>query len=374
MLKAITAPPGAGKSAYAQEQLVRELMLTDRPVITNVSVMLNPWMLGDEPQIGLIEYLRRIGYRGEPLEKRLRLLDGDEVKTFWRYRLNKVMPPAVVSDAGDVEFPWPNDGGVLYIIDELHDHFNAHEWAKVSKEAIFYLSKHRHIGDDIFGISQAMSNVAKQFRVLIQETILVRNLGMEKLGIFKLPARTLIRGYMYCPVTFKSETPMWSSITKFGRRGVRETYNTAGAVRGAMSSGDVGRVKTRGAPLWMLFAGAIAAFVGIWWASGAVPRYVLNDKRSKIQTNVPPRLSELSVVEASKPVSGSLLVENSESVGSVLTNEAVPLTMTGYVYVPPHGWMVTMSDGQLLRSWQKDFTTLEPKRVLIGNTWYPFAK
>lgn len=57
---------------------------------------------------------------------------------------------------------------VLVVIDEAHLIFNARDWAKTSRGLLAFLTQSRKHDTDIIFISQAMTNVDKQFRVLFQ--------------------------------------------------------------------------------------------------------------------------------------------------------------------------------------------------------------
>jgi len=200
MLRALTAPPGGGKSKQAQRYTVRELLVSDRPIRTSVKVEFDPWVLNGKLQMGLVEWLRRRGYKeaAKTCRQRIRVMTDSEVKQFWNIRGGPDPVATVVENgSGGWKAGIEHDGGVFYVIDEAHDHFNSHEWQSVGKECLWYASKHRHFGDDIWVVSQAMSNVVKQFRVLIQETVLVRNLGFERLGMLRMPRKTVLKSSLY---------------------------------------------------------------------------------------------------------------------------------------------------------------------------------
>lgn len=57
---------------------------------------------------------------------------------------------------------------VLVVIDEAHLWFNARDWAKQSKEMLTFLTQSRKVSVDVIFITQACTNIDKQFRVLCQ--------------------------------------------------------------------------------------------------------------------------------------------------------------------------------------------------------------
>lgn len=182
MIYAITGRPGGGKTLHAVRILCERLRSSPSlRVVTNLPLRL--------PELN--EYLQ-----GCNVVSRVRILSEDEVRHFWRYRGQRLgaagepLGEVVGEPAGDtVRYPpdglWP----VLYILDEFHLYFNAREWAKVGKEALWYASQHRHFGDDVYWISQYYGNVDKQFRVLVQDWTTCRNWCKESFRGFSLPSR-----------------------------------------------------------------------------------------------------------------------------------------------------------------------------------------
>lgn len=362
--------------------LIHDLRTTECAIVTNLAVKFDPWVLGGKVQMGLDEYLRRVGYKGRPARERVRILDDDQVKHFWRCRAKTDMPPAELDPQKNlVSFPVPQDDGVIYYIDELHDHFNSHEWLKVGKEALYYISKHRHFADDVWGISQAMGNVVKQFRVLIQETHLVRNLAYEKWGAFKVGTTTIVKVFMYCPVQFKGEQAMYSMRIRFGVGGIQETYNTAAAAKGSQSKGDVGKSHVKGIPWWIGVLGFVAALVGLWWASGAIPKAILDRGKKasdSVTTNLVQRMesgieAEVHAGESVLQKAESQVLLSADQAKEKLLQDFKPLYMQGYCQVG-NEWFVLLSDGRVLRSSLGEFSSLSRDRVKVDGVWIPIAR
>jgi hypothetical protein len=102
----ICGKPGGGKSLFGMHLLVKELVETNRNIITNLAVKL--------PELN--EYVQKLHPSDDyKIPQRLRILTDDETKKFWDYR-----------NADN------NDGsnGVAYFLDEAHEHFNAREWPR----------------------------------------------------------------------------------------------------------------------------------------------------------------------------------------------------------------------------------------------------
>lgn len=64
--------------------------------------------------------------------------------------------------AGEMNLP------VLVVIDEAQLWFNSRDWNKQSKEMLTFLTQSRKVSVDVIFITQAVSNIDKQFRVLCQ--------------------------------------------------------------------------------------------------------------------------------------------------------------------------------------------------------------
>lgn len=180
MIHAITGRPGGGKSLHAVRQVCA--VLRENPTIrlvTNLPLRID----------ALNEALQ-----GCNVPVRVRLLSEDEVREFWRFRGQRIGPSGeplgevVGTVAGEVT-TWPEVWPVVYILDEAHVFFNARDWAKIGRGALWYLSQHRHLGDTVFWISQYYGNVDKQFRVLTQDWTVCDNWITRRYRGFSLPRR-----------------------------------------------------------------------------------------------------------------------------------------------------------------------------------------
>jgi len=85
------------------------------------------------------------------------------------------------------------------------------------------------LGDDVICITQSVANVDKQFRSVAQDFTYIRNLGKEKLGKFRLPARFVRKTYSQPPAGDKSE-PMDIATFSLDLDGIAQCYDTAKGV------------------------------------------------------------------------------------------------------------------------------------------------
>lgn len=97
---------------------------------------------------GFVEMCKQT-YRFVPQECQYHQLQAKEIPEVHRH-----------ISAGAMECP------VLVVIDEIHLWFNARDWAKASRDLLTFLTQSRKVSIDLIFISQAMTNVDKQFRTL----------------------------------------------------------------------------------------------------------------------------------------------------------------------------------------------------------------
>src|SRR6185312_8897230 len=185
---AISGKPGGGKSMYSVRLILDELLYGSRVVITNVPLNL--------PRLN--EYLQQeYPHKSIDLFERIRMLDEDMTAHFWTYRPKgrdewlriRELSKQEWQEGRKPSYAEVTDKGVMYVIDECHNFFNARAWAETGRDVLFYLSQHRHLGDTVVWITQAVMNVDKQFRSVTQDYTYIRNLSKEKMGLFRLPSR-----------------------------------------------------------------------------------------------------------------------------------------------------------------------------------------
>jgi len=189
----ITGKPGGGKSRFAAGKLIEQLVETDRVVFTNLPINwpnLNAYLQRKYPKLTI------------NLFERLYEFKGFESSEFWTYR----PPGLVLSDAGDFhriarltkeewsakkrpDYTGVKDKGVCYMIDEVHNDFNARSWMETGRDVLYYNSQHRHLSDIVYFITQDLELVDKQFRFLAQDYTECMNLSKVKVSFWKLPSK-----------------------------------------------------------------------------------------------------------------------------------------------------------------------------------------
>lgn len=257
----ISGKPGGGKSLFAMRMVVRELVDTNRNVVTNLPIVwgeLNAYLQAKYP------------HKSVDLFARLRLLKESEVPAFYRVRGAKPVqgyPELVLADGGELGTDYApafDHPSCLYVIDELHLYFNSRAWRETGKEVLSYLSQHRKLGDDVICVTQSIGNVDKQFRSVAQDFTYLRNHRKEKLGIFRSFPFFTFSTYMQ-PATGQNDQAAETGTFRLDVSGLCQCYNTAagvGIVGKAADSGERSRGLSLGWVIVLFAAIALGLFYG----------------------------------------------------------------------------------------------------------------
>ncbi|KAF0178698.1 MAG: Zonular occludens toxin (Zot) [Limisphaerales bacterium] len=294
----IVGKPGGGKSMLATRVVLNELVTTDRYVVTNVPL---------RPK-RLIEYaLAKYGAHVNPA--RIRILNDEETKQFFLHRAGNhvaAMPPDGTNGVVDYKRCTGPDGierdngellPVFYVIDEAHLHFGARDWAKTGKPAMWYLSQHRHFGDNVVFVTQSWKNVDGAFRRLAQEFTTCVNLSKRRAFGFRLPPVFMLRTFDQEPTPYATEVS--SEAHRMDAEGLASCYDTAAGV-----GITTGLADTRDKPTgfhwgWGLACVALVlACVGLMpllmgkgaekFLHGATGQVKLTNAAPAVMTNTPP--------------------------------------------------------------------------------------
>lgn len=408
-IHAISGKPGGGKSLFGMKALVTELRTTHRYIVTNLAVK----------PAELAAYLHKLYGQTFDLNQRLTILDEEQTAKFWLYRGNGLVLPDQekndfsAADAGNVYYvpdsengqPMEKDGqtlpmrkaggeGVCFILDELHLFFNAREWAKTGKAAIFYLSQHRKCNNDVIWITQHIENVDKQFRSLTQDFTYLRNYRQEKfMSTFQsLP--------WFSFKTFQSPVTSASGLispTEAGRflldaKGLAACYDTAKGVGFAGNVAADTKKPRRGLPMWVFVALCVCACIAapafvIWltrYVSHSVAFHPGKVLAGLARTNSVVRIAKIAqgnsqtnesaVVAASAPVTNAPVTMLDQIIATQkpftppvpATND---LTMVGYAFIPGTGYMVALSDGRMLYSSKRQVMFVDENRCVVDGAW-----
>ncbi|XHR30339.1 MAG: hypothetical protein ACFUZC_07215 [Chthoniobacteraceae bacterium] len=295
----ITGKPSGGKTICAVAELLKLCETDKRFIVTNIELVYKEcqaYFLSQGKQIDFYRRVRKLGY--------------DETAQFWRYRGGwnaidlgpaktvekaqewaeklKALPEIEKSEGVILPEPpspeekgpnrysaeWLNTvlqeasqlGGVIYFIDELHEHLNSRNWQKHGLVASDYAAIHAHCGDDVYWITQAPKLVDSAFRVRTQEYWFCENTAKHLLlGTFNGGGQKQfrIKVYLEPPTGAPGQVAQTKRNVSLNPR-IARCYKRSRF--GAQS--DVGQ-KRRGIHLYWIyvFAAVLAlglAFVGIY--------------------------------------------------------------------------------------------------------------
>lgn len=283
----IFGKPGGGKSYLAARRVEEELRTTTRSIITNLS--LDPGKFN--------EHMQRICPDLDcGVVQRILILDEEETKQFWRHRHDRDFNRVLLGPPRESDGATPMPGfplqPALYVLDEVHIPFNARSWSQTGRGALWYLSQHRKMGDDVIMVSQNPEQVDKQLRMLTQDWVHCRNIGKEQLSrFFKLPRRILWRSFATQPTSGREAAQITGSFG-IDEKGLGACYATTAGV-GIMAT-EVKEVdRRRGMPFWLIAIPLLLIAYGIsrtgdlyskgvGWISGRTQSY-----HQSIATNAP---------------------------------------------------------------------------------------
>jgi len=263
MIHFLTGKPGAGKGLVAMKEIIDELRLSKRPIVTNLAVRLHPWVSGAYvPQQGLLSFLHRTYGTTFNAEKRIRILSDDEMRTFYLFRLGYDLPSTKDSKGRVESFDVASltDSGVFYVLDEVWKTMGARDWQDTGKGLLFYNAQHRKLGDEVYLCTQSFRQVDTAVRQVAQDYLHVRNHGFERLGVFRQPNVFTVSYYQDPPGTSGSPSLMKKTF-RLDREGIASCYDTsAGVGVGGGRAADVGARKSGLAFSW-IFVFAVIALV-----------------------------------------------------------------------------------------------------------------
>jgi hypothetical protein len=312
MIHFVLGKPGGGKGLFSMKLIVDELLNGSRCVLTNLPVMVEPWVTSDgRAMMGLRHYLER---RSETkrdwstLKDRLIILKDEQCTEFYRYRSGGVVCEVKHDDKKRaIEFDATRAleaGGVVYVIDECWKFFSARQWQMTGEALQFYAAQHRKLGDDVIFVTQTSKQVDVLLRSLAQDFTVIRNHGKEKIGIFRQPS--VFRALTYQEPPAPNVRATEEKVFTLDRKGLAQCYDTSAGVgivgRGAADVGD----RRKGISILWLVAGIVAFGVLLGcspWLAGKGVKRVLRSTGVKL-----------------KPVTNAVTNQGSVSIPATVTN------------------------------------------------------
>jgi hypothetical protein len=339
----ILGKPGSGKSLYATSRVLDELVNGSRNIVTNLP--LHPGRLNEYVQTKYPDSDFR-------LIQRLRILDDDEIKSFWDFR----------GPDGD-----KGVNGVAYFLDEAHIAFNAREWATLGKKALHYLSQHRKLGDVVWPITQAAPNLDKQFRSVAEDFTVLRNEYTAKYGVFKGRGRFVRRSYNSEPTS--NAEPFETATFVLDKTGIASCYDTAKGIGVHGSKADIGRRAKGISIMWVIPFAALLALscVFIPWGLGKLSTKVITGRSSSAESPLVDGIASAASVYVPTSSRTADREPDNEELQPLSEDHSPerPLFVTGYV--KKNGKInVQISDGRFLTERDEELIKVERNSVLLN--------
>lgn len=353
---------GSGKSMECMARIVEELQFSNRFITTNMPLKL------DEMHRLLV------GKFGEDfnLYERIRILTNEECFKFWlhpavNYEISsKPEDMVLVSPEGaegnkpvlrpNYESLHPSKGfpGAFILIDECPEYFDAESWKGVAPDCKHFLRHSRKLEMDVVFVAQDRGQIAKPLRIFAQKTIVMRNLGYERIGIFRAPDKIYWQEFFKSPD--HSSKPQASGVRSIDKKWLGAMYDTsAGVGLGGGRRADTQRRKKGLHPgfLILLVFLVCAALWSIphllgWSVRFLMPNTKPNPSKSvQAQTNnAPPRdVRTQSPAQTSRRAASPSVSDDKED----------EVTMAGF-WFDGMLWHVFLSDG---REYKSDDAALE---------------
>lgn len=270
MIHCLYGKLGAGKGLVTVKIVIDELANGFRDVITNLPLKLDPWVNGNgQPQMGLVAYLENKYGWDCNVRQRLLVVPPEELsRTMFLYRRNKDKMGQVSPNISDPDwwqkaqiYGWTKLADVrhegktiafdttgldlfnpcLVVTDEAWKFYPAKNTPDT--ECVeFYGRQQRKMRDEWWLVTQHHDDLHCVFARISQDHTVVRNHGMERLGIFRQPGVFHTQEYQEVPK--RGARVFRETAFRLDRTGMAQTYDTSAGV--GMAGGlaaDIGTAK-----------------------------------------------------------------------------------------------------------------------------------
>lgn len=369
----VVGKPGAGKGLLLMRFVEETLRQTTRPIITNFALELKPWVNGNgQPQIGLLEYLKRKHGTTFNAEGRIFLLTDEQIAKFYLYRAVpvaetqgkfelrscKITKSYVDKKTGReviLEFDsslYDISGPCVYMVDEGWKFWGSRCWQETGEGVLFYSANCcRKSGDDLYIATQHTKQVDTAIWRVAQEFWRCKNRSYLRMGLFQQPKDIRVGIFEDPPTNGQSQEPMNTFTFRPDVKGQAQCYDTTkGVGLAGRMQGDIGK-KKRGIPWIYIYPAFVLFIVCVWFvvskglmsvASGAVQGFVP-------EHSVPVAGKTNGVRESfSEKVAKGFLPSHSLSAVTNDVPEAEPIYMVGKVVFGTKGF-VSLSNGETFK-------------------------
>lgn len=298
MIYFLTGKPGGGKSYYSLTLIIEEIVKGHRVVVTNLALKLPQLQVllldrydadikkriaegkTDEDRAAIRDRIMNTDFN---VRARVRMLGKDQVGTFFLHRREGIdITPVTQAEEKQGKFPDfadyidDADTGVMYVIDETHEYFNARCWQSNSLSIFNYLAKHRHYNDEIIFISQNPEQVDKQLKLQVENWLYLVNTGNDLWGRGFRGRKDHSKVHWYkeeppkrmghiAKLTAVKIEDVAIEVTKGDSIRIGDCYRTLGCARegvGGRVTEDKGKVRGR-SPLWIALP-VVVVVAAVW--------------------------------------------------------------------------------------------------------------
>lgn len=409
----ILGKPGAGKSRYALAKVVDELVHGEKNIVTNLPIKV--------PELN--EYLqKKWPDRDCRLLQRLRMIDENEMREFWKFRgpedAQDSYPPDLPpfeqwhkpfeftlgqevnaellyafqqhENGQRVEYPravaardaeqrlWiktlgdrVGTKGVMYVLDEAHIAFNARDWASLGRGALHYMSQHRKLGDTVFPVTQSLGNLDKQFRSVAEDYTVLRNEYQAQFGPFRGAGRFVRKSYYSEPQ--RNSEPYETATFQLDVEGLAKCYDTAKGIGVHGSKADIGK-RAKGISIYWVFPILMAAALAIVLVPWGIGKFV----GSKLMGGKPPvaQVVQAETGNAPKPHGVQSIFGSGDYGNGSQVKEKLPQGLTPPGGAKPQLWvtgalvfrgkyLVTLSDGRRIGEADGDIERVTSTHIVL---------
>jgi len=349
MIHVVVGTPGAGKSYYLLRQLAWYLAHTDMVCATNLRIFrsrLRDYFLDRQIEVDL--------------DNRLFTLTDEQVREFWRWRAGKRVDSLIGVEP------------CLYCVQEGHQYFGVRDWATLEKEAVWYLSQHRKLCDEIWLDCQHPDQLVKQIRIVAQDWTVLRNWGLERWRGFRAPRR-----FRWVRTL---EQPRGGAVGTFHESGMfpldlslARCYDTLSGVGIGGADHKAVNQWVRGVP-WYVGLGLILGIAGavLYYGPWLVGRLIGFGAQRLGEGAI--KVSGRGMSNAVVALGGSNLISFSNATTRVkLESDEGKKTgrLTMLAGIPGKGWIAGLDTGE---TFTPDFVSPDKRWVLWRGVVYSFAR
>jgi Zonular occludens toxin (Zot) len=365
MISFIYGGYGDGKSYSGMRCTRSELLNGRRGISTNLAIK-------EKEFAGYLQ--KKFPKSNCVLHQRLRILEDEEIGTFMLHRISTAalwydIPAPCAEDEKRGKRPeWHQlrDKGMLFIIEEAHEFFNAYSWQEIGRAFRAYKNQNRKFSDDIIFITPQLAEIDKQLRTSGQSYTRLINLGKRKLHGISMPATFLAREYANFPGP--QSHPVNQYIFSM-EKDLADCYDTAKGVRGVQGFLADKENKVKGVPWWLVLG--VVIVLAVLFLSAP---FLL---RSKIQKSLLPPAKR--IVQNTNENRGALdLFLPTQKPGQVGQSTRQKgdeeVFCTGFMVYPNNTVEVTLSDGRVARSQDGEVQTVAKRAVKVFDQIYQVRK